>query len=321
MDSRKLHYFAEVASASSFTKASEKLLVAQPAISKTIQKLEDELQLLLFDRSEKSAILTQEGKVLFDYANDILGKMEDARRVMEEMRELQRGEIRIGLPSMFGSAYFLPIIKEFKRSYPSLNISVVEEGTKQIRTWIERKEIDFGIISANPIETEVEVIPLLNDYMVACFSADHPLADKEVVTLHELLSEPLIFFKNDCFQKKLLIEVSKKAELEMNVTFTTNQLSIIKSLVAEGVGVTMLLRMVTISNSKMSTVPIYPPIPVQLVVCKKRNTYLSKASQTFLDFLKQKAAASNTCTIIELNDPVFPFETKEVQDPSHQDSF
>ncbi|MEK8130628.1 LysR family transcriptional regulator [Paenibacillus filicis] len=297
MDSRKLHYFAEVATAASFTKASEKLLVAQPAISKTIQKLEDELQLVLFDRSEKSAILTPEGKILFDYATDILEKIEDARRRMEELRVLQRGEIRIGLPSTFGSAYFLPIIKEFIYQYPSVNISVVEEGTKRIRMLIERKEIDFGIIAVNSAEPEVEMIPLLVDDMVACFPTDHPFAKKNAVALHELVDEPLILFKDDCFQQRLF----KNAGLDTKVIFTTNQLSIIESLVGEGVGATLLLRMVAESLSSLGSVPIYPQIPIYLGVCKKRNTYLSKAGQTFLDFLKQKIASSGSVTLIPSN--------------------
>jgi DNA-binding transcriptional LysR family regulator len=288
MDSRKLQYFAEVAAASSFTKASEKLLVAQPAISKTIQKLEDELQVTLFDRSEKSAVLTPEGRVLFGYANDILEKMENARKVMEEMRGLQRGEIRIGLPSMFGSSYFLPIIKEFKQIYPALNISVVEEGAIQIRTRIERKEVDFGILPVDADEKEFEVLPLLRDHVVACFSLDHRLADRVSVTLPDMLNEPLIFFKDDCFQERLLMKASKTANIGINITFTTNQLSLIRSLVIEGVGATLFLSMVTASDTMLRTVSLSPPIPVQLGVCRKRNTQLSKAGQTFLEFLQRK---------------------------------
>jgi DNA-binding transcriptional LysR family regulator len=139
MDNRKLQYFVEVALAGSFTRAAEQLMVAQPAISKSIQKLEEELQLTLFDRSEKAVALTPEGRVLLKHARSILGSIAEARKEMEELRGLERGEIRIGLPSMFGSFYFPQIIKEFKKMHPSLHISVEEEGTLQIRKLIERK--------------------------------------------------------------------------------------------------------------------------------------------------------------------------------------
>lgn len=299
MDSRKLQYFVEVAAASSFSKAAEKLLVAQPAISKSIQKLEEELQLQLFDRSEKSAILTPEGKVLLSHANAILDRMKEAEREMEELRGLQRGEIRIGLPSMFGSVYFPPIIKEFKKLYPALTISVVEEGTVQIRSLIERKEVDLGIVSVASEDSEMIVTPLLTDEMMACLAIDHPLSGRDSITLSELLTEPLVLFKEGYFQRKLLMEASREANVEPDVVFTTTQLSLIRSLVVEGVGATLFLRMVAEPDSMLRAIPLEPPVQVRLGIGRRRNTLLSKASQTFLDYLQRKMSGNS---ILDRND-------------------
>jgi DNA-binding transcriptional LysR family regulator len=288
MDNRKLQYFVEVASTGSFTRAAEQLLVAQPAISKSIQKLEEELQLTLFDRSEKAVSLTPEGKVLLKHARSILGSIEEARKEMEELRGLERGEIRIGLPSMFGSFYFPQIIKEFKKMFPSLHISVEEEGTLQIRKLIERKEVDLGIITSDEAGTEIDVIPLLKEEMVACFPKEHPLASKESISLQEMLLEPLILFKEGYFQRRLILEASRTANITPNITFSTNQLSLIRSLVAEGIGSTLFLRMVAASDPLIQPVSLNPPVYLQLGVGIHRNTYLSKASQTFLEFLKRR---------------------------------
>jgi DNA-binding transcriptional LysR family regulator len=292
MDSRKLEYFVEVATAGSFTRAAEKLLIAQPALSRAIRKLEEELQLVLFDRSENSAILTPEGKVLLGHARSILGRMEEAREEMEELRGLERGEITVGLPSMFGIAYFPSIIKEFQKRYPKLRISVVEEGTLQVRSLIEQKKVDLGITSVEPTTPDLDITPLLIDEMVACFPIGHPLADRKSVTLQELLHEPLILFKEGYFQRELLLEASRKANIELNAIFTTNQLSLIRSLVIEGVGVTLFLRMVTASDPQLRAVSLDPPIMIHLGVGRKRNTYQSKASQTFFEFLQQQVAVS-----------------------------
>lgn len=286
MDTRKLQYFVEVAQTGSFTRAAERLLVAQPAISKSMQKLEDELQLVLFDRSEKSVTLTPEGKVLLGHARSILGSIEEARKEMEELRGLERGEIRIGLPSMFGSFYFPQIIKEFKKMYPSLHIGVVEEGTLQVRKLIERKEVDLGIIDIEHAGPDIEVIPLLTEEMVACFPAGHPLAGRVSVTLQELYHEPLILFKEGYFQRKLIMETSQTANIVPNITFSTNQLSLIRSLVAEGIGVTLFLRIIADSDPGLRPVSLDPPVFLQLGAGRNRNTYLSKASLTFLEFLK-----------------------------------
>lgn len=288
MDTRKLEYFVAVAQAGSFTRAAERLHVAQPAISKSVQKLEEELQLTLFDRSEKSAALTPEGRALLEHALSILGRIQEARKEMEELRGLERGEIRIGLPSMFGSFYFPQIIREFKKMYPSLRISVVEEGTVQVRKLIERKEVDLGIIAIEHAGPELEFVPLLTEEMVACFPAGHPLADRASVTLQELYHEPLILFKEGYLQRKLIMETSQSANIVPNVTFSTNQLSLIRSLVAEGLGVTLFLRVIAESDPGLRPVSLDPPVFLHLGAGRNRAMYLSKASLTFLEFLKHR---------------------------------
>jgi DNA-binding transcriptional LysR family regulator len=288
MDNRKLQYFVEVALAGSFTRAAEQLMVAQPAISRSIQKLEEELQLTLFDRSEKAVALTPEGRVLLKHARSILGSIAEARKEMEELRGLERGEIRIGLPSMFGSFYFPQIIKEFKKMHPSLHISVEEEGTLQIRKLIERKEVDLGIITSDEAGPEIDVIPLLKEEMVACFPKEHPLASRKSVSLEEMLFEPLILFKEGYFQRRLILEASRTANIAPNITFSTNQLSLIRSLVAEGIGSTLFLRMVAASDPLIQPVSLNPPVFLEMGVGIHRNAYLSKASQTFLEFLKRR---------------------------------
>ncbi|MEK8127648.1 LysR family transcriptional regulator [Paenibacillus filicis] len=292
MEVRKLQHFVEVAAAGSFTKASERLHVAQPAISKSIQKLEEDLEVTLFDRSEKSAILTPEGRVLLRHAHAILERVEEARHEMRELRGLQSGEVQIGLPSMFSSAYFPPIMKAFREDYPSLRINVVEEGTVQIRSLLEQKKVDLGIIAYDPEEQELDVDPLLTDELVVCFPADHPLAGRNRVTLQQVLAEPLVLFKEGYFQRKLLEEASAASGLPQKIIFTTNQLSLIRSLVLEGVGVTLFLSMLTAGDPQLRAVPLDPPVYVHLGIGRRRHTYLSIASRTFLDFLKRHFAGS-----------------------------
>ncbi|MFM9277003.1 LysR family transcriptional regulator [Paenibacillus jiagnxiensis] len=292
MDLRKLEHFMEVAVTGSFTKASQKLHIAQPAISKSIQKLEEELELILFDRSEKSAQLTSEGKVLLKHAVEIMDKMKATHQEMRELKGLQSGEIQIGLPSMFSSGYFPPIIKAFKKKYPRVRINVTEEGTMEIRSLIEQKEVDLGIISYQPAELEavassMQIEPLLIDELVACMPIDHPLAERSSVTLSELLHEPLVLFKKGYYQRKLLEEASNYSGIPLHITFTSNQLSLIRSLVIEGLGITLFLRMVTHADKRVRSIPLNPPVYIHLGIGHKKDTYISIASRAFIDFMKQ----------------------------------
>lgn len=288
MEFRQLEYFIEVALCQNFTRAAENLLVAQPAVSKAIQKLEQELQVTLIDRSSKHIALTPEGEVFLQHAKEILHRVEETKVEMNEMRGLEKGEVRIGLPSMVGSYYFPAIIKDFKRKYSALRINVVEEGTMQVQRLIERGEVDLGIIVVDQPLEHLDYIPLLHEEMVACVPSDHPFAQKDYVTYHDLVKEPLILFKEGYFQRHLILETSKITGVNPNVSFSANQLSLIKSFVAEGLGVTLFLRLVAAADPKLVAVCLNPPIYLSLAVAWNKNKYLSLASQAFLDFLKNR---------------------------------
>jgi DNA-binding transcriptional LysR family regulator len=286
MELRQLEYFIEVARCQNFTRAAEHLLVAQPAISKSIQKLEQELGLQLIDRANKHVSLTPEGDVFLRHALAILDKVQEAKLEMDEMRGLEKGEIRIGLPSMVGSYFFPHVIKEFKRKYQSLQISVVEEGTMQIQKLIERKEVDLGIIALENPSAEIDFYPLFKEEMIVCVPRSHPLATRQSISYQDLIHEPLILFKEGYFQRQLILEMSKITGITPNVTFSSNQLSLIKSLVTEGLGITLFLRKVVESDPNLVPLSLEPPVFLHMAIAWNRSSYLSKAGVAFLDFIK-----------------------------------
>lgn len=288
MEFRQLEIFLELAQTMNFTRAAENLHIAQPAISKSIQKLEQELQLTLIDRTSKQISLTPEGKVFLYHAHKILATVGDMKTEMNELRGLEKGEIRIGLPSMFGSSFFPPLIKEFKKTYQHLQISVVEEGTMQIQRLVERKEIDLGIIVVDNPPEELDYFPLLLEEMAVCVPMSHPFAQKNSITYHDLIQEPLVLFKEGYFQRHLILESSKITGVTPNVTFSSNQLSFIKSLVREGLGITLFLRTVIDSDPHLTAVSLEPPAFLQLAVAWNKNSYLSVASQALLNFIKNR---------------------------------
>ncbi len=288
MELRQLEVFLEVARTMNFTRAAENLLIAQPAISKSIQKLEQELQLTLIDRTSKQITLTPEGIVFLHHTHEILTKVSDMKTEMNELRGLEKGEIRIGLPSMYGSYFFPPLIKEFKRSYQHLQISVVEEGTMQIQRLVERKEIDLGIIVVDNPPEQLGYFPLLLEEMVVCVPLSHPFSEKSSISYRDLIQEPLVLFKEGYLQRNLILESSKITGVTPNVTFSSNQLSLIKSLVREGLGITLFLRTVVDSDPHLTAVSLEPPAFLQLAIAWNKNSYLSVASQALLHFIKNR---------------------------------
>ena len=116
-DIRQLQFFVEIARYKNFTKAAEALNVAQPAVSMSIQKLEDELESVLFNRKSRQVSLTSEGEVFFVHAQKILEDVNAAGMEMADLKGLKTGEVRLGIPPMMSTYFFPAIIHDFSYNF------------------------------------------------------------------------------------------------------------------------------------------------------------------------------------------------------------
>ena len=285
MDLRQIKVFLEVAKARNFTRAAEALCIAQSAVSIAIAKLEEELDLTLFNRHSRQITLTAEGEVLLRHATRILDDFSTAESEMSELKELSSGEVRIGIPPMMSSYYFPRVIKDFHIEYPHLQLTVMGEGAAHIQRQISSGEIDLGVIAGSKIPEGLASTCFLREEIVACVSSDHPFAERTNLRLQELLSEPLILFRQGYYMRKLTDDLQRGLPQKPQVVFETNLFSLVRSLVCEGVGVSTLLRMVVADESKVTAVSFDPPLYLDLHIAWKKDGYLSRANQTFLSFL------------------------------------
>ncbi|BAU26869.1 LysR family transcriptional regulator [Aneurinibacillus soli] len=291
MEFRQLEYFTEVAKQLNFTKAAEQLCIAQSAISKSIKKLEEDLGVLLFNRIDKKVMLTAEGEVLLRHARRILEQVRHAREEIEEMRGLEKGEVRIGLPSMVGSYYFPNIILDFKKRYPHLQFKLYEQGTMKVQRMLSNGDIDMGVIIQDTIADDLEAVPFLEEEMCVCVPKGHLFAERASVTYEEVAREPLVLFQEGYFQRELIVEAGHKAGIPLAVQFETNQISLLKSLVVRGSGITLFLNMVVANDPDLVAVSLQPPVYLKLAIAWKKHAYLSIANQEFLSFLMERTAA------------------------------
>jgi DNA-binding transcriptional LysR family regulator len=288
MDLRQLRAFAETAHRSSFTRAAEKLHVAQPAVSMAIRKLEEELDLSLLNRQDKRVTLTAEGEVFLRHVERILANLAAAQGEMAELRGLERGEVRIGIPPMMSAYYFPKIIREFCQRYPALKLAVHGEGTARIQSMIARGEIDMGIITGGNIPEGLASKLVLREEIVACVPAEHPLAGGGSVTMREFLRQPLILFKEGYHMRELIDEAIRECDRPPEVVFETNLFSLVRSLIKEGLGISTFLHMVVVGDPELSPVSFDPPLRLDLHLAWKADGYLSRANRAFMDFLLKR---------------------------------
>ncbi|NOQ52274.1 MAG: LysR family transcriptional regulator [Desulfuromonadaceae bacterium] len=288
MDLRQLRVFVEVTRQGSFTRAAERLHIAQPAVSISIRKLEEELELTLLNRQEKRVTLTAEGENLLVHAERILDNCAAAESEMAELRDLTHGEVRIGIPPMMSSYYFPLIIQEFCDRYPGLKLSVNGEGAARIKRMISKGEIDMGVIATQKAPEGLECQHFLREEIVACVPSDHPLAERESISQSEFLQEPLILFKDGYYMRELMDDLLEESDLKPKVVFETNLFSLVRSLIKQRLGISTFLRMVVSGDSELAAVSFDPPLYLDLLIAWKTERYLSRANRAFIDFLLER---------------------------------
>jgi DNA-binding transcriptional LysR family regulator len=289
MDLRQLKVFVEVVRQGSFTRAAEKLHIAQPAVSISIRKLEEELELTLLNRQEKRVTLTAEGESLLRHAERLLDNLAAAEIEMAELRDLSHGEVRIGIPPMMSSYYFPLIIRRFREVYPNLRLSVLGEGTASIQRMISKGEIDMGVITGRSLLDGLESQHFLREEIVACVPLDHPLAGRDSISLDEFMNEPLILFKEGYYMRELMDELMSGVDRQPRVVFETNLFSLVRSLIKQELGISTFLRMVVSGDEELAAVSFAPPLHLDLLIAWKKERNLSRANRAFIDFLLERS--------------------------------
>ncbi|MEK3725515.1 MULTISPECIES: LysR family transcriptional regulator [unclassified Paenibacillus] len=289
MDIRQLSYFVEVARLKSFTKASQTLLVSQPSISKTIKNLEDELGVLVLNRSEKEVELTDAGHLVYEQALHIMQSMKDLSLSIHELVQVKRGKVVMGLMPTVGALLFPQIIVGFKSQYPGIDIQMVEYSAKHLEVQVNDGHIDFGV-TVLPVDTGLYgTFSLLKEDLVAIVDSQHWLASKESVDLKELEEEPFILFSKEFVLYDVVIQACWQAGFEPRVVHMSSMWDLVCEMVANQQGISLIPRSMA---SRLKHLPIHtaaitsPAMVWELALIYRRNQYLSYASREFIAYIQ-----------------------------------
>lgn len=196
MELRHLRYFVAVAEALNFTKAAAQLRVAQPALGRQVQDLEDEIGVDLMKRSPRGVTLTAEGKLFLAEAREILKHTDEA---VEKVRALARGdfgELHIGYAPSPSVEILPPALAAFKKAAPRVRINLHDLGSDELMTRLQDGSLELAITVANTEEALNGIVfeELLRYGFILAMPADHPFARKKAVTLAEIATQPLVSF-------------------------------------------------------------------------------------------------------------------------------
>ena len=217
MELKQLEYFQMTSRLKNITRAAKRLSVSQPNITVAIKKLEAELGIQLFERSQKQLSLTPEGAVFLNRIELALRNIQDAVLEVNDYKQLQKGTIKIGIPSMIGAYLFPKIFSGFQKKFAHLDIYLYEKGSMSIRESLERDELDFGIVIISNASPSLQLLPMSTNQVVACVPEDSPLAQKDSLSWSDVSNIDLIMLKEGSFIRNLIQQKLKEHNIQPNI--------------------------------------------------------------------------------------------------------
>jgi DNA-binding transcriptional LysR family regulator len=293
MELSQLEVFLSVAREGRFSRAAEKLYRTQSAVSQTVRKLEDELGESLFDRSSREGVLTDAGKVLYEYAEKLLNLRHDAHESLAELRELQKGKLVLAA-NEFTALYLLPVLAEFLRLHPMIKITVQRALGSRIPDDVLQHSTELGVLSYKPEEARLHSVVVYLDELVLVVPPKHPLATASEVSIRQLGAESFVaHIVSSPYREKVLQTFQRhKTPLHMGLELPT--LQAIKQFVAMGNGVAFMPEISVeseLARGELVRIPVRElRVQRKLRLIYRKEAGLSHAARAFLKVAEVIAA-------------------------------
>jgi len=289
MELRQLSYVIQIAKEKNFSRAAEKLHIAQPSLSQQLSKLEQELNVLLFRRTTNSVELTEAGHAFVEKAQHILDAVEQLKQEMDDMAQLKKGRLVVGTLPITG-AHILPLVlPRFGELYPQIEVNLVEETTAKLEQLTASGGTDISLLTLPLIDSSLACEPYMEEEIFLAVPPTHRFADRVEIELKELQDEPFIALKRGQGFRQITFDLCSQAGFHPHIVFESSNIETVQSLVAGNMGIAFVPKML-IRSSSSENVPQYIRIKSRpartLVIASRKDRYLSKASKAFIDTLK-----------------------------------
>jgi DNA-binding transcriptional LysR family regulator len=283
MELRQLEYFVTVADEGNFTRAAEKVHVAQPGVSAQIRRLERELGHELLDRSGRSVRLTEVGAAVLPYARAALAAVTGARLAVDELTGLLRGHVAVGMVTSH-SVDLAGLLAEFHRDHPGVEITLAEANSDELIASLRDGRLDAAIISlgANP-PLDLEHLVVTDEAIAAAVAVDHELAQRSQIPLELLRGRPLISLPPGTGIRSHLDAACAKAGFVPRIAFEASDPLVLAQLAARGLGVAILPDSLARSREQLHPLTIIrPELRGQLVFAWRSGGPVSPAARALL---------------------------------------
>ncbi len=243
MELRHLRYFEAVARHCHVTRAASELHIAQPALSKQISQLEQELGLALFDRVGRNVRLTEAGEALLPHARAVMAQVEASRAEMAERIGLRRGRATIGTTPTVGTQLLPKVLAAFNQRYPGIELRLHEAGVQTLLDLLETGLTDVAIVTLPVEDAHLTVVPLFSEEMVVAVWRGHPLSALSSVQLRDLAKTAWVLSPENYELREATLVACQQAGFSPRVVLDGGEIDTLLRFVAAGLGVALVPRL------------------------------------------------------------------------------
>lgn len=302
MELHQLEYVVAVAKNRSFTRAALEISITPSSLSQQIKKLEDELGVVLFDRTTRTVYVTPAGAELVAMAREVLSNVDDIRTAMRRHIGLESGHIRLGNFPAISYHGIVRLITSFQRTYPGINMDICEDECSNLAQRLESGEIDAAFMTAvdkligQKGRDILESYDLISDTLVLLTCRDHPFAGRSVVDLREVADEPFIMPLLTSGASVDFLAACRASGFEPRVKYGSVSNDTRFEFVAVGEGITFSSLKTALANvqSDIAIVPFAPAVPRMLSLAILKKSLSNPSVMTFKNFCVNWANVRNT---------------------------
>ncbi len=240
MDIKQLRYFVSIARHGSFSRASEHLRIAQPALSSQIAALEAQLKTQLLVRHSRGIVLTESGRILLPLANDIIERVEEAAHAVQAVGKAATFAVRFGLPTTMTGVVTMTLIDAFARRHPDIVLHIVEGMTGHLQKWLDQNDIDGAILYGKSASFRGRVSSIGRERLVVIGREAGPFGDRVAVSFAELANLPLVHTTRDHQLRRMIENYSADAQVPLSFTAEIDSLAQIRERLLSVSGYTIL---------------------------------------------------------------------------------
>lgn len=287
MDLISLQTFIAIAEAHSFSLAGEKLHITQPAVSKRLAALEEQLGVRLFDRLGREVRLTRAGETLLPRAYRLVNELKDTKRALQNLQNQVSGRLSLATSHHIGLHRLPPILRQFTRDYPQVILDIRFLDSEVAYNEVQQGHCELALITLSPQQNEsIQSSKVWQDELVFVAAPEHPLCRQQNLSLSDLCRWPAVSPGSKTFTSKIILELFKQQQLEPDIHMHTNYLETIKMMVSIGLAWSVLPRsMLDEELCELQLTGVTLSRELGYILHPERT--LSNAAQAFIEILNR----------------------------------